>query len=377
MAYTPAATATPPVTARKNPPSGSSGERQPGQRQQPGHGRSANDWPRPPRSPRPGLRRPPAPCRPLAAAGRNRSGSDCRGQRGQQRDGRRRRRGRTRPGSPAGQLPQRGDNRLRPRRAPGDLQIDRQDVPHRPGHAVGAGEHSAVTRAVTDRDDQLAGRGPRRRVRRSGSVMFRVTTPVTSSASACRGEATSRAPYRSASYTGPNAAPISTSHPLHDPASTCRIWTEPRSPAPSGAAAPRRRRRGLRDSPVRADLAQQTQHRGNSSNSRQQQTQSERQADSGTRLHAQALQQFRLPGQHAGEDLPGHPQQFRHLRAGQRVETDEPSFLVATRPARRSTARCWDRFAASMPTSGSISPTARSAPTAAPAPGSAPGAPAS
>jgi hypothetical protein len=49
--------------------------------------------------------------------------------------------------------------------------------------------------------------------------MFRVTGPVTRATSACRGEATSRAPYRSASYTGPKALPISISHPLHEPAS--------------------------------------------------------------------------------------------------------------------------------------------------------------
>jgi hypothetical protein len=39
-------------------------------------------------------------------------------------------------------------------------------------------------------------------VRRSGSAMFRVTGPVTSATSACRGEATSRALYRSPWYTG-------------------------------------------------------------------------------------------------------------------------------------------------------------------------------
>src|SRR5690349_19003172 len=61
--------------------------------------------------------------------------------------------------------------------------------------------------------------------------MLRVTTPVTSSASACLGDATSRAPYCSASYTGPNAPPISISQPLQEPASTCRICSEPRTPA--------------------------------------------------------------------------------------------------------------------------------------------------
>src|SRR6266540_1852227 len=68
--------------------------------------------------------------------------------------------------------------------------------------------------------------------------MFRVTGPVTSSASACRGDATSRAPYRSASYTGPKAAPISISQPLQDPASTCRNCTDPRSAATGGSAVP-------------------------------------------------------------------------------------------------------------------------------------------
>src|SRR5690606_39248885 len=64
------------------------------------------------------------------------------------------------------------------------------------------------------------------------------TGPVTSSASACRGEATSRAPYRSPSYTGPNTEAISTSQPLHDPASTCRICTDPASSAASAGASP-------------------------------------------------------------------------------------------------------------------------------------------
>src|SRR5262245_44260281 len=75
------------------------------------------------------------------------------------------------------------------------------------------------------------GRGVASSVLRSGSAILRVTTPVTNSASACRGEATSRAPNRSASYTGPNAPEISTSQPLQEPASTCRICSEPRTPA--------------------------------------------------------------------------------------------------------------------------------------------------
>ena len=93
--------------------------------------------------------------------------------------------------------------------------------------------------------------------------MFRVTGPVTSSASACRGEATSRAPYRSASYTGPNAAPISTSHPLHEPASTCRICTEPPSAVRGGGPfGGRARRARLGDPAGLADLAPQAGHIG-------------------------------------------------------------------------------------------------------------------
>jgi hypothetical protein len=57
---------------------------------------------------------------------------------------------------------------------------------------------------------------------------------------------------------------------------------------------------------------------------------------------------------------PGEPSAERLAddRLDAEENTDEPSFLVATRPAGRSTARCCDKFAASMPTSGSISPTA-------------------
>src|SRR5690606_25349485 len=73
----------------------------------------------------------------------------------------------------------------------------------------------------------IAGSGSAATVRRSGSARLRVTGPVASTASAWRGEATSRAPYRSASCTGPNAEPISISHPLHEPASTCRSCTDP------------------------------------------------------------------------------------------------------------------------------------------------------
>src|SRR6266545_5649939 len=58
---------------------------------------------------------------------------------------------------------------------------------------------------------------------RSGTAIFRVTGPVTSSMSAWRGEATKCSPKRSMSYTGPDRPTISISQPLHEPASTCRM----------------------------------------------------------------------------------------------------------------------------------------------------------
>ena len=92
----------------------------------------------------------------------------------------------------AGHRSQRGDDRGGCRGSP-DLDIDRDHIADRAGHAVGVFEHPAV-RAQSP--TAITTRGPARRQRcRSGSAMFRVTTPVTSSASACRGEATSRAPY--------------------------------------------------------------------------------------------------------------------------------------------------------------------------------------
>src|SRR5205823_1229734 len=71
------------------------------------------------------------------------------------------------------------------------------------------------------------GEGVASNVLARGTAMFLVTGPVTSTASAWRGEATRRTPKRSASYTGPNVETTSSSQPLHDPASTWRIWSEP------------------------------------------------------------------------------------------------------------------------------------------------------
>src|SRR5580704_6296050 len=59
--------------------------------------------------------------------------------------------------------------------------------------------------------------------------MPRAPTPVTSSTSACRGEAVKNTPSREMSYTGPSRAWISHSSLPSDPASTCRTCTLRRS----------------------------------------------------------------------------------------------------------------------------------------------------
>ena len=68
--------------------------------------------------------------------------------------------------------------------------------------------------------------------------MFRVTGPVTSSRSACRGLATKWMPKRSRSKTGLAVAAISSSQPLQLPASTWRTWSErPKRPRIRAASA--------------------------------------------------------------------------------------------------------------------------------------------
>src|SRR3990170_1297389 len=79
------------------------------------------------------------------------------------------------------------------------------------------------------------GPGVASHVFRRGFAMLWVTTPVTSNPSAWRGEATSLTPIRSASWTGPKQEPISISHPLHDPASTCLSWMDPFRAPTAGA----------------------------------------------------------------------------------------------------------------------------------------------
>lgn len=55
--------------------------------------------------------------------------------------------------------------------------------------------------------------------------LFRVTGPVTSATSACRGDATSRAPYRSASRTRLKGVAISISQRVSGPRITQRTCT--------------------------------------------------------------------------------------------------------------------------------------------------------
>src|SRR5262245_19375215 len=70
------------------------------------------------------------------------------------------------------------------------------------------------------------GSGVACQVRRSASAMLRVTGPVTIRQSAWRGEATKCTPNRSRSECGPVRPPISSSQPLHEPASTWRMASE-------------------------------------------------------------------------------------------------------------------------------------------------------
>src|SRR3990167_2615673 len=87
------------------------------------------------------------------------------------------------------------------------------------------------------------GSGVASQVRRSASAMFRVTGPVTSRQSAWRGEATKCRPNRSRSQCGPVRPAISSSQPLQEPASTCRMWRD----------RPKRRRMSVRRrSPTRS-----------------------------------------------------------------------------------------------------------------------------
>ena len=123
--------------------------------------------------------------------------------------------GATAPAQTRGQPGQRGDEQqlrrhvpARPRsavmiaagirRAPGNLEVDRDHVGHRALDAVGATEHPAVAGAVAERHHH-----PRPGHRLEGlaqrTAMLRVTGPVTRRPSAWRGDASSRIPNRSAS----------------------------------------------------------------------------------------------------------------------------------------------------------------------------------
>src|SRR5665647_3843296 len=99
------------------------------------------------------------------------------------------------------------------------------------------------------------GSGTAWRVLSNGWRMLWVTTPVASSPSAWRGEATKRAPNRSASYTGEKAPVISSSQPLQEPASTCRSCSEPVTPVGGAMVASGAFCAGSTMRPTRAILA--------------------------------------------------------------------------------------------------------------------------
>src|SRR6478609_11298810 len=134
--------------------------------------------------------------------------------------------------------------------------------------------------------------------------MLRVTTPVTSSPSACRGDATSRAPNRSASYTGPNTAEISTSQPLQEPASTCRTCNEPLTPAGGSIAGcgagsarsttrPTRKILPIHPIPLPVTRSQVLEHRD-------------------------------AVAEHPGQNFARHHQQFRNVRRRDRIDHRVP-----------------------------------------------------
>lgn len=148
--------------------------------------------------------------------------------------------------------------------------------------------------------------------------MLRVTGPVTSRASACRGDATSRAPYRSASYTGPKAPPISISQPLQEPASTCLSCIEPARVAAAGGgvtsgrggagSATRPVRMILRHSPTSLLLLLRLDDlRGLAA------APAARSAGGFGRI-AEVFEQLDLSAQHAGQDSARHCQQFGDIR---------------------------------------------------------------
>ena len=309
----PAATATAPVTARNNPLSGSTVNDSPGQRQQSRPARARTTGPAIAAIP---ATRPAAPASAMptpATQGRNRSGRPA-----------------ARPARPAARRPRR---RRRPppgqAHRPVSSRIAATIASGRGGHpatsastgttsrtapvdAVGAREHPAVTRAVTDRDDQLGpGDGIEGAPQRHGHVpghhpghQQRIGMPG-------RGDQPRPVPlrviHRAERRADLHLAPV-TRPGVHVP-------DLHRAPQPSASAGPGPAGgAGSRDPSVRTDLAPQAQHSRTPVTpvGRQQQSDGRR-----ARLRAQALQQIRLPGQHAGQYLPGHAQQLGHLRAGQ------------------------------------------------------------
>src|SRR5450631_122634 len=158
--------------------------------------------------------------------------------------------------------------------------------------------------------------------------MLRVTTPVAMIPSACRGEATTLAPNRSASYTEEKAPPISSSQPLQEPASTCRSCREPVTPVVGATVASGGSWAGSTMRPTRRILAIQligpaprpcscALLRGTGM------WLPDSSAVRALRILAVRLQipqQIHLVGEQPGEHLAGKQQQLGHVLGGDRVD---------------------------------------------------------
>ena len=118
------------------------------------------------------------------------------------------------------------EQRFRPRWTTRDEDVDGHDLAYPARGGVGVSEYPPAARARAHGDHDLGVRrgfeGPLRRA----SSRFLEATPVTSSTSAWRGEATKWIPNRSMSYTGLLRAETSTSQPLQEPASTSLIASD-------------------------------------------------------------------------------------------------------------------------------------------------------
>src|SRR5664279_3016215 len=169
------------------------------------------------------------------------------------------------------------------------------------------------------------GSGTALRVLSSGWCMLRVTTPLTVSPSACRGEATRRAPKRSASYTDEKAPVSSISQPLQEPQSTCRSCSEPATPAGGSTVSPGGSAAGSTMRPARRILPIQLMGPAPWSCGKTGETRC-----SAVCLHPvvavglQVLQKVHLVGEQSRQHLAGQREQVCHVLGGHGVDDVVP-----------------------------------------------------